>query len=195
MIRSTGRVRRSDIGERDRRPERDAWSGIGAAHHRLHVVAAGIEAGYRPIVRNPARGPGIGDQPRRRPDVGRIKPQRIERRRRNRAEVGVGAAGGRIAIVVLVDRAAPAEFEVAPGLRIAIHAVDRFAQIAGIDVQSLRQLLDAVCGGEVSVGDGGPRAPPPGRTMPRPYFRNAAASAIRNAGIADGPCASISSAN
>ena len=61
-------------------------------------------------------------------------------------------------------------------------------KLTGIDVQSLRKLLDRVCRRSRYPSATAALVPqPPGRTMPRPYFRTAAASAIRNAGMADLP--------
>ena len=105
----------------------------------------------------------IGDKPRRGTDIGRIKPDCIEGSCRDLAEVGVGPAGGRIAIMVLIDRASSVEFEIAAGFRKSIHMVDRFAQIAWIHVQSLRKLLDGVSGDKISIGDSSLR-PPTART-------------------------------
>ena len=121
-----------------------------------------VQAGDRPVAGIQHAGDVIGDESRRRADVGRIKPQRIKRRGRDRAEIGVGSGSGRIAVVVLVHRASPAEFQVAAGSCVVVHLVDRLAQIAGIDVQSLRQLLDGVAGDQISVGKGGFRSPAAG---------------------------------
>jgi hypothetical protein len=64
--------------------------------------------------------------------------------------------------VVLVDRAAPIEFQVATGSGIVVHLVDRLAQTAGVHLQSLRQLLDGVSSDQVAVGQGGARSPAAG---------------------------------
>jgi hypothetical protein len=54
--------------------------------------------------------------------------------------------------VVLIDRASAAEFQVESGSRVAVHLVDRLAQTYGVDLQSVRQLLDGISGDQVSVG-------------------------------------------
>lgn len=78
------------------------------------IRRAGICGGQR------ADAPFIRDQSRRRADIGGLKPKRIIRSGRDRAEIGVRPASRSITIVIPVDRAAPAKFVVVAGARVAM---------------------------------------------------------------------------
>ena len=166
---ATARVMGGDVAEGHGGAQRDAGAGIGASHHRIHVVAAGVEAGHRRAVAAQDLRELVGDEAGAGAEFAGVKLDRIERRRRDRADAGVGFVRG-IAEVALIDVAALGEIEVDAGGGKAVVARDGFGEARRIDLQRARRDRPASMPASRSrrrwpcAGSSGAAAPCRGRT-------------------------------
>src|SRR5262245_55306612 len=95
-----------EISKGERWSERDAGSGIGSAHDRLHVIPAGVEACNDPTVDVQHARLAIGDDSAGGSDIPGIDPHGIERSLRDRSKARVALGDPRVAEITIVGGAA-----------------------------------------------------------------------------------------
>src|SRR6266542_2884516 len=141
-----------EIAERHRDAELRARPGIFAAHYRLHVVAACVEAVDRLIGVVEHATVAVGAQAKACAERRRIDLNGAERRLFDRAEARVGLMGS-IAVETVVTVVALAELGINARPRVRVVRLYGLRQSGRVDARVARELVQRVAHMEVTALD------------------------------------------